>query len=73
MGGKKEPPKGPAKKESPTKQKIMSLKSAKPKAKPAATKEDDDPMPQIYEEEEPPKDEEQPKARHVNMQWGSSV
>ena len=74
MGGKKEAPKAPAKKVSPTKPKIMSLKSAKPKAKPAATKEDDDPMPQIYEEEEPEeptKDEEPPKARYVNVQWGS--
>ena len=69
MGGKKEAPKAPAKKVSPTKPKIMSLKSAKPKAKPAAPKEDNDPMPLIHEEEEPTKEEEPPKAKYVNMQW----
>lgn len=73
MGGKKEPPKAPAKKESPTKPKIMSLKTAKPKAKTAAPKEDDDPMPMIHEEEEAPEAEAAPKSRHGDMRWGASV
>ena len=69
MGGKKEAAKAPAKK-------IMSLKPAKPKAKPPASApapEDDDPMPLIREEEEPTKEEEPPKVKYVNMQWESRV